>query len=64
MVPIKSYIKLGIKPALEGDTFYNPPFWRMEKAITRKDDKGRVVNAPEAVSRQEALWMSTNWPAY
>ncbi len=64
MVPIQSYIKLGLKPALEGDTFYNPPFWRMEKAITRKDDKGRVVNAAEKVTRQEALWMSTNWPAY
>ncbi|OGQ52225.1 MAG: hypothetical protein A3J24_09605 [Deltaproteobacteria bacterium RIFCSPLOWO2_02_FULL_53_8] len=65
MMPMKSYIKAGIKPALEGDLFIDPPFWRMERAVTRKDTKyGRVWNPKEAVTRQEALWMSTNWPAY
>lgn len=64
MMPIKSYISLGAKPSLEGDVSVSP-FWRMEKAITRKDDKyNRIWNPTEAVSRQEALWMSTNWPAY
>ncbi len=56
---------MGLKPALEGDTFDYPTFWRHEKAITKKDDKyGRVWNPDEAVTRKEALWMTTNWPAY
>lgn len=65
MLPMKSYITHGLKPALEGDTFDYPTFWRMEKAITKKDDKyGRVWNPKERVTREQALWMSTNWPAY
>lgn len=65
MLPMKSYITLGMKPALEGDTFDYPTFWRMEKAITKKDDKyKRVWNPKERVTREEALWMCTNWPAY
>ena len=64
MVPMKSYIKLGIKPALEGDLFIDPPFWRMYIAITRKDESGKAWNPQEAVSRQEALWMSTLWGAW
>lgn len=41
------------------------PFWRIEKAVTRKDDRyGRVWNNSETISRKEALWMSTRWPPY
>jgi len=64
MAPVKSYIKMGLKPALEGDSFDYAPFWRMAEAITRKDYKGRIFNEAEKINRQEALWMSTNWPAY
>lgn len=65
MLPIGSYVKLGIKPSLEGDTYDYPPFWRMEKAVNRKDDAySRKWNPSEAVSRQEALWMGTSWAAY
>ena len=65
MIPMKSFVKSGLKPALEGDTLYTPPFWRMEKIITRKDDKYKRVFGPvEKVTRQEALWMSTLWGAY
>jgi predicted amidohydrolase YtcJ len=64
MVPVKSYIQAGLKPALEGDSFDYPPFHWMGKAITREDSKGRIFNLKEKISRQEALWMSTNWPAY
>jgi predicted amidohydrolase YtcJ len=65
MLPMKSYINLGMKPALEGDTFDYPTFWRMEKAITKKDDMyKRVWNPKERVTRQEALWICTNWPPY
>ncbi len=64
MLPIKSYLKLDMKPSLEGDVSV-APFWRMEKAITRKDDKYKKAwNPTEAISRQEALLMSTNYPAY
>ncbi len=61
--PMKSYIKEGSHPALEGDVA-GAIFWRMEKAITRKDDKyKRTWNSAEAVTRQEALWMSSLWGA-
>jgi len=67
MMPVKSYITAGIKPGLEADVDgrpYRDPLWIMEKVITRKDEKGRVWNPSEKVSRQEALWMYTNWSAY
>ena len=61
----RSYIDAGVKPSLEGDTFGEPTFWKLYAAITRKDQKyGRVWYPQERVTRQEALWMSTNWPAY
>ena len=65
MIPMGTMVRAGVKPALEGDTFYTPPFWRMEKIITRKDDKYQKVYGPtEKVTRQQALWMSTLWGAY
>ncbi len=67
MLPMKSYIKAGIKPSLEADGGWDPggrPLWKIMKAITHKGDKdGRVWNPDERVTRQEALWMSTNWSA-
>src|SRR3972149_1991222 len=61
--PMKSYTKLGLRPGLEGDV-PGALFWRMEKAITRKDDRyKRAWNAGEAVTRREALWMSSLWGA-
>lgn len=63
LMPMKSYINLDLKPALEGDVDV-PVFWRIEKAVTRKDDfYGKVFNPKEAVTREEAMWMSTIWPA-
>ena len=63
LMPMRSYITRDLKPALEGDVDV-PVFWRIEKAVTRKDDfYGRVINAKEAVTREEAMWMSTIWPA-
>ncbi len=65
MMPMKTYINLGMKPTLENDVEGYPPFWRFEKAITRKDTKyQKAWNATEAVTRQEALWMATSWGAY
>lgn len=67
MLPVKSLIKAGFKPTSESDSWYFPasyPLWHIEKLITRKDDQYGVVWGPdERVSRQEALWMKTNWAA-
>ncbi len=49
---------MGLKPIME-----NARLWGIEAAITRKDTKGTVWGPQEAVSRQEALWMVTNWAA-
>lgn len=63
-LPLKTLIAAGLKPTLAmdgpGGVSANP-FWQIEKVIVRKDDKGRVWNPSEAVSRKEALWMYTNW---
>jgi predicted amidohydrolase YtcJ len=67
LLPIKSYVTTGIRPSLEADSGDDPlgkPFYKLQLAITRKDEKdGRVWNAKEKISRQEALWMVTNWSA-
>ena len=67
MLPAKSLIRAGLKPTSEADTGTYPrsyPLWHMEKLVTRKDEKFGVVWGPnERVTRQEALWMRTNWAA-
>ena len=66
MAPIKSYIKEGLRPALEGTMWsgWDTAFFWIGKSITRKDETyKRVWNAPEALDRQEALWASTLWAA-
>ncbi len=65
MMPMETYIKLGMKPTLENDTEGYPPFWRFEKAIDRKDDAyHKAWNSSEGVTRQQAVWMTTSWGAY
>ena len=67
MLPAKSLIRAGLKPTAESDRWYFPASytpWILEKLVTRKDDKFGIVWGPEErVSRQEALWMKTNWAA-
>jgi len=66
MSPLRSMIDKGLKPAFEADTGEAPyfhPLWQIEKAVTRKDDSGRVWGPHEAVTRQEGLWMATRWAA-
>jgi len=61
------YIDQGLKPALEADVLQAPsgtPLWKIQKALTRKDDKARVWGEQEKVTRRQALWMSTNWPTH
>jgi len=65
MLPIKSYIEAGLRPALESDSGDAPlgkPLYKISHAVNRKDDdQGRVWNESEKVSRRQALWMSTLW---
>lgn len=66
MTPVKSLIKLGIKPVAEADILqepYSDPLWNIEKFITRTDEKGRIWSPDERISRQEALYMYTLWAA-
>ena len=66
MLPIKSYLDMGIHAALEADVIQSPdglPLWKIEKAVARKDDRGRVWGPQEKITREQALWMSTIWPA-
>jgi predicted amidohydrolase YtcJ len=69
MLPAKSLIKAGLKPAAESDRGILPqccPMWNLEKFITRIDDRvpGVVWGTGEKVTREEALLMYTNWAAY
>jgi len=65
MEPFRTFLDTGVRASLEGDTTRDPPFWKMEAAITRKDQiYGRVWNSKQAVTREEALRMATNNGAY
>ena len=65
MEPYRIFLDTGVRASLEGDTFDDPTFWKLQAAITRKDEKyRRVWNPDHRVSREEALRMSTNNGAY
>ena len=65
MSPIKSILEAGIRVVMEGgESGDAPPFRVIERLVTRTDDKGRVWNKDEAVTREQALYMSTNWASY
>ncbi|HXG25167.1 MAG TPA: amidohydrolase family protein [Chthonomonadales bacterium] len=71
--PIKSFIKAGLKPSLEGTMWESTgmegrgirgAFFWIGKAITRRDEKyRRVWNPAQALTREEALWAATLWSA-
>ncbi len=64
MEPYRMFLDAGVRASLEGDNVM-PIFWKIERAVTRKDEKyGRVWNAAYTVTREEALRMSTNNGAY
>lgn len=68
MLPAKSLIKAGFKPTSESDRWDYPssyPLYLLERLVTRKEEGRDAVWGPEErVTRQEALWMKTNWAAY
>ena len=50
MMPMKSYIEAGIRPSLEADSGEDPlarPLYKVQKAVTRKDDQGRTWGEAE-----------------
>ena len=64
ILPVKSYLDVGLHPALEGDTNEGPTFERLQIAITRKDRfYHKAWNPKEAVNREQALRMVTIYPA-
>jgi predicted amidohydrolase YtcJ len=64
MEPLRSFLQAGLRPSLEGDNLL-PIFWRVQAVVTRKDEKyGRVWDAQQKVTREEALRMCTNNGAY
>ncbi len=67
LTPVRSMIEAGMKPVMESDIRgpWSSPLWTMEMLITRNDGKGGRTWAPEQkITRQEALWMKTNWASY
>ena len=64
-VPAGSIIKAGGRAlpatvkASTGDSY----FTNLERLLTRKDDKGKVWNANEAIDRKDLLRMYTIWSA-
>ena len=65
MTPVRDMIKAGMKPVGEADITgkYSSPLWGMGALITRTDEKGRTWGGNQKITRQEALWMKTNWAA-
>jgi predicted amidohydrolase YtcJ len=60
--PLKSLLDKGIKFHIEGSSPSNP-LRKIQMAVTRLDDDGRVIAAHEALSRDEAFLALTRWGA-
>jgi predicted amidohydrolase YtcJ len=66
MTPVKTLIDMGITVTAESDILAEPyvnPLWQLEKFVTRTDEKGRVWNEAERITREQALFMYTKWAA-
>jgi predicted amidohydrolase YtcJ len=78
MFPIKSMIQGGLKPVIENNQRWadasdgeadTPEGFTylslVEKFVTRKNEiTGQVWGADERISREQAMWMATNWASY
>ncbi len=71
MVPVKTFLKEGVKPTYEADNLQYPffaPMYNLELFVTRKNPqlKGpldRVYGQDEKLGRLEALYLMTKWAA-
>ena len=66
MTPVRDMIQAGMKPVLEADVRgkYSAPLWTMEVLITRTDEDGKMWGHGQRITREEALWMKTNWASH
>ena len=66
VVPLKSMIKVGLRPAFHTDGHDGGPllFLYLQAMITRKDTgSGRIWNLQEAIDRKDVLRSATRWGA-
>ena len=66
VVPLKSMIKAGLRPAFHTDGHDGGPllFLYLQAMITRKDTgSGRIWNLQEAIDRKDVLRSATRWGA-
>ncbi|MBI4478520.1 MAG: amidohydrolase family protein [Acidobacteria bacterium] len=61
IAPVRTAIQAGIRITSESTSNF---FVGAQQFITRKTADGKVVNLPEAVDRNTALKMMTNWSAW
>ena len=62
--PIRSLINAGVRVVMEGGDVERPPLWHIQKFVARKDEDGRVWNEGEKITRQQGLYMATNWASH
>ncbi|MFQ6674340.1 MAG: amidohydrolase family protein, partial [Fidelibacterota bacterium] len=64
MQPVKDLLDKGVAIHLEGgDPWKRAPLKVIQEYVTRRDAKGRVWGARQAIDRKTALLMSTRWAA-
>jgi len=61
IAPVRTAIQAGVRITSESTNNF---FVGAQQFITRKTNDGKVVNLPEAVDRNTALKMMTNWSAW
>ncbi len=66
MAPLRTLHENGIPFHIEGtepEDDKESPMWYVHKAVTRIDDRGRVIGPQEAIDRETALLALTRWAA-
>jgi len=64
MQPVKDLLERGYHLHLEGTSPHEHPMWKIERFVTRVDDKGRTWGADQAIDRKTALRMLTSNAAW
>lgn len=66
MYPLRTWIDSGLRPVHSSDAPVIPdarPMPALETAVTRRDERGEVWGADQAISVDEGLAMMTSWAA-
>lgn len=64
MQPVKDLLARGYHVHFEGTSPHEHPMWKIERFVTRVDDKGRTWGADQAIDRRTALRMLTDKAAW